>query len=375
MESIFTSLKIRWKILRAFIYKEILQILRDKRMRIVLFIAPLMQLMVFGIALSTETRNIKLAIFTIHSSSVGMWDLYNRALGTKWFIPAQVSGQEPFEWVQSGEADAVLVEPLGGLDRRNANGVGTVQLLINAQNSVRAQAIENYMKAISAQVFLDPKLNLKAGLSFDIRSLYNPTFETSMFMVPGVLSLLVCLVTILLTSMAVAREREVGTMETLIAAPLDGLDLLLGKTVPFIILGSIQTPLILSFAVFAFGLPIRGPLLMLAIASLLMIIATVSIGLLISTISKNQQQAMLGGFLYLFPSFLLSGLLFPIENMPLYIQPLAYVNPLTHYIDLLRNILLIGGELNYFIFHSFVLFVIGNILGYFAYRRFQKMLV
>lgn len=364
----------RWLILKAFIKKEILQTLRDPRMRVVLFVAPLLQLTIFGVALSSETRNVKLAVFGLPSEQ-SLNDLYERALGTRWFIPAQVSGSDPFEWVRSGDADAVLVSPVSGLDRQMARGLGKIQLLINAQNSSRAQAIESYIKAVSQKVFLDPTGQGAPGFHFEIRSLYNPTFETSRFMVPGVLSMLVCLVTILLTSMAVSREKEVGTIETLTASPVDTWDLMLGKTVPFIILGCIQTPLILIFAVVAFGLPVRGPLLMLAGASLLMIMATVSIGLLISTIAKNQQQAMLGGFMYLFPSYLLSGLMFPIENMPLYFQPFSYINPLTHYIGLLRNILLIGGDLNYFLYHIFILLLIAGLIATLAFRRFKSMLI
>jgi ABC-2 type transport system permease protein len=174
--------------------------------------------------------------------------------------------------------------------------------------------------------------------------------------------------------MAVAREKEVGTIETLISSPLDSWDLLMGKTVPFIILGSLQTPLILGFAVLAFGLPIRGPFWMLTVASILMVVATVAIGLMISTFAKDQQQAMLGGFMYLFPSYLLSGLMFPIENMPFYFQPFAYINPLTHYMGLLRNILLVGGELRYFCVHSLIILSIAIALGWIALRRFRSML-
>jgi ABC-2 type transport system permease protein len=360
----------RLRVLRAFVKKEIFQILRDPRMRMILFVAPMAQLTLFGVAISNETRNVRLAIYA-KPQDVIMRDFYNRAIGTKWFIPANTAGSDPFEWVKSGEADAVVIAPGQGLSHSVQKG-GTLQILINAQNSNRALAIESYLKIIANQSFKTAQANVWP-LHFDIRALYNPTFETSHFMVPGVLSMLVCLVTILLTSMAVAREKEVGTIETLTSAPLDSWDLLLGKTVPFIILGSLQTPLILGFAVLVFGLPMRGPLLMLIVATLLMIMSTVSIGLLISTISRNQQQAMLGGFMYLFPSYLLSGLMFPIENMPFYFKPFAYVNPLTHYMGLLRNILLIGGDTQYFIFHTLVLTIITLIIGAFALKRFKAM--
>lgn len=363
----------RFHLVRAFVIKEILQVLRDRRMRIVLFIAPLLQLTIFGVAISNETRNIRIAYWAKESDQ-GIKDFYQRVLGTQWFIPAQTQGEDPFNWVQSGQADVVLVGGAQELLLKNQESAGKIQLLINAQNSGRAYSIESYLQAISNQIFQPPG-GAARGLQFEIRALYNPSFETSVFMVPGVLSMLVCLVTILLTSMSVAREKEMGTIETLTAAPLGSLDLLLGKTIPFVILGCLQAPLILTFAVAVFHLPVRGPIFMLALATLLMVLATVSIGILISTLSRNQQQAMLGGFMYLFPSYLLSGLMFPIENMPFYFQPLAYINPLTHYMALLRNILLMGGDHSYFFIHSFVLLCITVFLGILAHKRFRALLV
>lgn len=365
--------KSRIPILKAFVKKEILQVLRDPRMRLVLFVAPLLQLVIFGVAISSETKNVRLAV-SASPSDVGLNDLYRRSVSTKWFIPAQVTGRDPFEWVRGGEADAVLIAPAGGLERDRIRDGGKIQFLINAQNSSRAQSIESYMKSIMREVYGSHDAASQAGIRFETRSLYNPTFETSMYMVPGVLSMLVCLVTILLTSMSVAREREIGTIETLTAAPIDTLDLVLGKSVPFVLLGSAQAFLIMIFGVLVFNLPVRGPIWMLAVSSVLMLVATVSIGLLISTVARNQQQAVLGGFMYLFPSYLLSGLMFPIENMPIYFKPFAYVNPLTHYMGLLRNILLIGGDLNYFLIHSAVLGFIAIGVVSVAFYRFKAML-
>jgi ABC-2 type transport system permease protein len=362
----------RTQVLKAFIKKEIAQIIRDKRMRLVLFVAPLMQLMIFGLALSSETRNVRLASIS-KSGDVYMSDLVQRALSTSWFIPAKTTGNEPIDWINSGQADAVLIAPEGGTGNAMAHGRGAIQLLISAENNLRAQSIEAYLKAILQAVHGTTEIG--PSLRFDVRALYNPTFASSRYMVPGVMSMLVCLLTILLTSMAVAREKEIGTIETLTSAPIDSIDLMLGKTIPFIILGSIQLPLVLAFAVLAFDLPLRGPLWMLAISSIFMLASTVSIGLFISTIAKNQQQAMFGGFMYLLPSFLLSGLLSPIENMPVIIQPLAYINPLTHYMGLLRNILLIGGDPIYFVKHTGILLIIAIVIATFAMRRFKAMLI
>jgi len=358
----------------GFIQKEIKQTLRDPRMRIFLFVAPLIQLTVFGLALSNETRNVRLAAFYQPGDMV-MQDIIIRAMASQWFIPAEVSGNDPFSWVQSGQADAVLVAPVNHLSRDIERGGASLQLLINAKNSPRAQAIRTYIRSILHEVTDDPQSQHNGlPIQFDVRALYNPTFKTSIYMVPGVLSMLVCLVTIVLTSMSVAREREVGTFETLIASPVRSVELLLGKTIPFLLLGMVQVPLILTAAVVLFGLPIKGSLFLLMLAAFFFILTTVSIGILISTIARTQQQAMLGGFLFLFPAILLSGLMFPVENMPIYMKILAQMNPLTHFIALLRNILLKGGGGAFYITHVGVLGGLALACMILATYRFRKVI-
>ncbi|MGZ3748162.1 MAG: ABC transporter permease [Pseudobdellovibrionaceae bacterium] len=356
--------------LKGFIFKELRQTLRDPRTRILLFVAPILQLGLFGVALSTESRNIRLAISAKPGDFV-MRDLARRSFGSGWFIPAKVTGNDSFEWIRAGEADAVLIAPPTNLGHEMLQGRGQVQLLINAQNSLRAQAIENYFKAIIAETTADLQRDQGPTLNFEVRALYNPTLETSVYMVPGVMSMLVCLVTLTLPSMSVAREREMGTFETLVSAPIHPLELLAGKTLPFVLLGMVQVPLILAAGVILFKVPVRGSLFYLMIASLFFILNTVSIGILISTIARNQQQAMLGGFIFLFPAVLLSGLMFPIENMPIYMWAIAQVNPLSHFIGLLRNILLKGGSLPYFLTHAGILAGIAAVILTWATRRFR----
>jgi ABC-2 type transport system permease protein len=241
--------------------------------------------------------------------------------------------------------------------------------LINAQNVIRAQSIESYVRSILREVVALPGGG--SALRFDVRPMYNPTFETSVYMVPGVMCMLLCIVTILLTSMSLAREKEMGTLETLISAPVRSWEIVIGKTLPYVMLGMLQIPLILSAAVLLFGIPVRGPIIMLLVAGFFFVVTTVSIGLLISTLAGNQQQAMLGGFLFLFPAVLLSGLMFPIENMPLAMWLVAQVNPMTHFIGLLRNILLKGGSLDYFLTHASVLALSGAAFSFAAMKRFK----
>ncbi len=359
--------------LRGFIEKEIKQTLRDPRMRILLFVAPVMQLTIFGIALSNDVKNVRLAA-QYQPSDTWMQSLYDQSIASGWFIPAKTEGVDPFKWVQSGQADAVLVAPKETMPRARERGQGELQLLVNAQNVIRAQAVENYILAIARTLEQGSGGARAPLLRLFVRPLYNPTLETSVYLVPGVMCMLVCMVTIILTAMSIAREREIGTLETLIAAPVYPWEVILGKTVPFVMIGCIQLPLILSVGVFGFGIPFRGPVILLVAAALLFIITTVSIGLVISSFARNQQQAMLGGFLFLFPAVLLSGLLFPLESMPTPVYLVAQLNPLTHFIALLRNILLKGGDLRFFAIHAIPIAAIGALSLFTGLRKFHTTL-
>ncbi|XGC82396.1 ABC transporter permease [Bdellovibrio bacteriovorus] len=356
------------KTLWGFIKKEFRQTLRDPRMRFLLFLAPCVQLTIFGVALSTEAKNIRLSIVG-PPSDYSLQKIEQLALASGWFIPAITKSTDPFEQIQKGEADAVLVAPAGGLEASLGRQQGKVQLLVNATNVNRAQSIERYLLSIIASQY-----PLIAPLKFDLRVLYNPALRTSMFLVPGVMSLLVCLITVLLTSMSISKEKEMGTFETLISAPVTPEEVILGKTVPFVLLGLSNVPLIVLIAMVFFGMPMRGSVLLLLLSSFVFVCCTVGIGLFISTIARNQQQSMMGGFLYLFPSVLLSGLVFPIENMPWALRIFALINPLTYFIELLRNIMLKGGDLRLISFNLLILSAMAVTVITASWRKFKTTL-
>jgi ABC-2 type transport system permease protein len=193
-------------------------------------------------------------------------------------------------------------------------------------------------------------------------------------MVPGVMCLLVCLITVILTSTFIAREKEIGTFEMLISAPVSPTEILLGKTIPYLILGMSNLPLILGIAALGFGVPVRGSLLLLTAAALIFVCTTVTIGTLLSTVCANQQQATLAGLLFLFPAILLSGLLFPLENMPFILKAVAFINPLSHFLMILRNIMLKGGDFTFVSEHSAIIFLIGWVVAFWTLFRFKTTL-
>ncbi len=361
--------------LLGFFRKEMLQTLRDPRMRALVFAAPILQLLLFGYAISTEVRNIKLVV-RYAPGDVLARRLEKRALSSRWFLPAKTSGHDPFTWVQSGQADAVLVAPPGGLTRAAGRGGAQVQLLVDATQVIRARAIERYLQAILQEVLAEawPGAPAPPGLVFDIRMLYNPGMRTAFFLVPGVMVMLLCIVTILLTAMSLVRERELGTFETLIAAPLHNWEILLGKTLPFMLLGLFLVHLILGAAILIFGLPFRGAYWKFLLGGCMFVLTTISVGTLISTIARQQQQAMMATFLFIFPAVMLSGMMFPLENMPPVLGAVAFFNPLKYMLTLMRNILLKGGDDWVFWSNLGALCLIGVIAVGFSFNRFRQTL-
>lgn len=364
--------------LLAFIKKELIQALRDPRMKFILFVAPIVQMTIFGVAISNEVKNIRLAA-QFDSQDYVLRDVYERAIQGGWFIPAQASGgraQDPFALIRSGAADAVLVAPYEGFTRALGRGDATLQLLIDATNVTQAQAVESYLQTIIAQTLQDD-LNIHAPappIQFDLRVLFNPSLDTSIFMVPGVMTMLMVLTTLVLTNIAIVREKEMGTFEMLISAPVSKSEVIFGKTLPYVVIGMTNLPLILAVAMFVFRVPMRGSYLALIVATLAFVCTTVAMGTLISTFCRNQQQASMGGFLFMFPAIMFSGLIFPIENMPVSVRWMAFIDPLAHYLSLLRNIMLKGGDLSSMGSHIAVLAALAVVSGAVSFKRFHTTL-
>ena len=361
--------------IKGFIKKELIQALRDVRMRMIIFAVPAIQMTLFGLALTTEVRNIRLAIISQPEDTIAQ-KAAEKFYASGWFIPAKIDENDPFGQIKSQKAEVIIITPPGGLTKALNKGKGQIQVLIDATNSVRAQQIEKYVKAIIAGTVSDYSKDMpkKSALSFDIRVIYNPSMKSSVFMVPGVMCMVLGITTIILTSMSLAKEKETGTFETLIAAPVENWEILLGKTLPYVLLAMIDVPIILGVAVFLFDVPMRGGVWQIAVAALIFVCSTVSVGTLISTFAKTQQQAMMGGFIFTFPAVLLSGIMFPIENIPTIFKILAYINPLKYFVTLLRNIMLKGGNSEIFWSNTGILAVLSALAIFFAFKRFKQKL-
>jgi len=381
------------ELLRAFIKKEMAQALRDPRMKILLFVTPLIQLTIFGLALNSDIKNIKFYARPTANDPL-FTDIKRNAVGSQWFKP--VGGKETMvgeniDRFKSGRVEVMLYAPEGGLTQAFERGEGQLEAVIDGSNLVRARGIENYLASItsrtvgerigkpktydfSTEAQTKPSSAMISPIEFSTRILYNPEIKTSYNLVPGVLSMLVCIITIMLTSMSIAKEKEIGTFETLISAPISVKGILLGKTIPYIIIGCINLPLVFFVAVAGFDVPMRGSYIWLALATAFFLISTVSIGTMLSIVARNQQQAMMGSFIFLMPAILLSGVMFPIENMPLPLKIIAAFNPLRYFATLLRNIMLKGGDYSVLFTHTLALFLIAVASVTTAFKRFKMHL-
>lgn len=335
------------KTIFGFFRKEFVQALRDPRMRFMLIVTPMIQMTVFGLALSSDQKNIKLAAHAEMKDPL-MFDITRNAIGGGWFIKSDETIKtevDAFEKIRSGRAEAALLAPEGGLTNSVVRGHGKLQALIDSADLVRARSIDTYIHSIAVNSLEQyTGVSIQPPLEFEVRLLYNPETISAYYLVPGVMCMLICIITIVLTSMSIAKEKEIGTFETLISAPVGKMEILLGKTIPFLLIGSINLPLIMLVATVGFGVPMRGSYIEFAIASFFFLVTTVSIGTMISTIANNQQQAMMGGFIFLMPAILLSGIMFPVENMPFVFRVIANIDPLMYFITLIRNIMLKGGN-------------------------------
>jgi ABC-2 type transport system permease protein len=211
-------------------------------------------------------------------------------------------------------------------------------------------------------------------VKLETRAWFNENLESRNFYVPGVIAIIVMLITLMLTSMAVVREKEIGTMEQIMVTPITSVEFILGKTVPFALIGFADVVLITVLGVFWFDVPIRGSLLLLFVATALYLLTTLAIGLFISTVSQTQQQAMMSTFFFYFPAVLLSGFMFPIANMPVVVQWLTYLNPLRYFLVIVRGVFLKGVGPDVLWPQMIALAVMGRVALWLAAKRFRKTL-
>lgn len=373
--------------------KEFIQTFRDRRMVGLIFIAPLFQLIMFGYAATTDIRNINIGVMD-RSRSLSSRELVRAFTSSDYFILARdLAGEDDLkDALARGKIDVALVIPSDYETRLSRGEQADVQFVFDGADSNFAQISAAYAMRIvesksrillAAQIERLRSLALaqgraapdsSPGLQSALRVWYNPELVSAYSMVPGVITMLLMIVPMILTGMAVTRERELGTIEQVIISPIASWELIMGKLLPFAVLGFIDVGLIVGAAVFLFEVPVRGSLLLLFFASGLFLFTTLGLGLFFSTISRTQQQAMFVNFMFMQPAVLLSGFMFPIENMPEAIQYLTYLNPMRYFLVIIRGIFLKGNGIEVLWPQLVPLAVIGIAIISAASLRFRRSL-
>ena len=372
--------------LRAMLIKEFIQVFRDPRMRIVLFVIPALQTVIFGYAVNMDVKNIPTAILDRDNSAESR-DLVAVMSSSGYFTPATRIERydEAGTLLDRGKVRVVLVIGHGFAADLRAGRATDVQVLLDGSDSNTAGVISGYLGRLSLaynnrlqvgyaarHLGLPPRIGRVELVS---RAWFNDNLESPSFYVPAVIAMILFIITMILSSLAIVREKEIGTIEQVIVTPIRKGEFILGKTLPFVLIGYIDVALISLVGALIFNVPVRGSLGLLFLATTLFLMSSLGAGLLISTVSQTQQQAMMTAFFIIFPAMLLSGFAFPIANMPEPAQWLTFLNPLRYYIVIIRGIFLKGIGLEILWPQLAALGALGGVLLSLAVKRFHKTLV
>ncbi len=355
------------------VIKEFRQVFRDPRMARVIFVAPVIQLLVFGYAVSTDISETP-TFLVDHDRSQASRELVDALTASRYF---EIVGRSdrPSDLVlalQKGDAVVGLTIPVN-FSRDMTSGAGSrLQLLFDGTNSNTASVAQGYAERIVADFARERSGGFPLAIELRDRPWFNPNLESRDYNVPAVVGALILLVCLLLTSLAIVREREIGTLEQLKVSPLTAGDLIAGKTIPFALIGLVDLTIVTAVALYWFEVPFRGSFALLLAASALYILSALGIGLFISSISTTQQEAFMASFLVFLPAILLSGFMFPVASMPEVFQWVTLVNPVRHYIEIVRAVFLKGAGFEALTSQFVALFVIGTSVLVFATWRFQK---
>jgi len=381
-----------WERIREIIIKELRQTFREPRLRAMLFVPPVIQLLVFGFAVNLDVDHARIA-----------WMDGDRTPESRELL-AGFQGSGRFDVVATPDRDAdmqdlldrgaivasIRVFPGFGADLRRGR-TAQVQLLVDGTNSNTASLVASYAGEILTRFGGTQQANqrrkqplmreLRVPANFDSPSVepvtrvwFNPELKSRMYFVPGVMVNILMIITVMLTSMAIVREKEIGTMEQLMVTPVRPIEIMLGKTLPFALVGMVQVILVTTVALVVFRVPFRGSPLLLLGSAILYLMTMLGTGLFISTISQTQQQAMMAVFFFTTPAFMLSGFAFPIQNMPMAVQVITYLNPLRYFMEIVRGIFLKGTGLEVLWPQMLSLAVFGVSIVLLSALRFRKKL-
>mgnify|MGYP000044064185 CR=1 FL=1 len=353
------------KQLYTFVRKEFLHVLRDKKTLLILFGLPVVQILIFGFALTNEVKHA--TVFVRDDAH----DDASRALIER------IDASQVFDVVFNGPANLDLIIPSGFANDLSHNGHASVQIITDASDPNRATTLSTYLTAIIADHQLD--LSEMQGIPYLIRTTtrftYNPQLKGAPNFVPGVMALVLMLVCVMMTSISIVREKELGTMEILLVSPFKPMMVIVAKVIPYLLLSIVNIISILLLSVFVLGLPINGSIPLLFSMSILFIITSLALGVLVSTIAATQQVAMLVSMMgMLLPTLLFSGFMFPIENMPLPLQLISNAIPAKWYYNIVKAVMIKGLGMDAIMKEAAILLGMSVLLTAISVRRFKVRL-
>jgi len=365
--------------IKNLVIKEFIQAFRDKRMILFMFVTPVLQLIMFGYVATMDVNNISTAFYDLDKSYESR-ELARRLESSGYFTigygPESPDGIK--DLIDRGKVlCAIQVNQGFGKDLRRGLPA-RIQMIVDGTDSNTAMIAMNYVNSIIFKYSKDiagKQINVQfSSVDFRTRIWYNPDLRSRNYYVPGVIALIVMLTCLMLTSMAVVRERETGTMEQLMVTPIRPVELMLGKTIPFAAIGFADMLIVTVVGVFWFNIPIKGAFLFLFLCTTVYLLSVLGIGLFISTLSKTQQQAMMATFFFFQPAILLSGFATPIENMPEVFQYITYLNPLRYFLVIVRGIFLKGAGMGVLWPQVAALAILGVVIITLSSLRFKKRL-
>lgn len=338
--------KLNMKQLLTFIRKEFYHVLRDKRVLLMLFGLPIIQVILFGFALSNEIKNTGIAIFDQDKSAVSS-ALISKINANKYFdVDKNITNSNQFqEAFKDGKTKILLVIPSDFSENLNLQKKANLQIIIDGTDINLGNQISNYLQNIILDFYKNQAKNTiqTYNVTPEIRMLYNPQLKGAPNFVPGVMALILLIVCVMMTAIAIVKEKETGTMEILLVSPMKPQFVIIAKAVPYFILSMLIVLVILVLSYFLLDLPIKGSLILLLFVSTIFILTNLLIGILISIFVKTQQQAMLISLIAtMLPTLMLSGFMFPIENMPIPLQVISNIIPAKWYYIMIKNIMIKG---------------------------------
>lgn len=371
------------KLILHFIKKEFLQFKRDPKMFGIILLSPIIQLILLGYALNMEVEIVHTAVLDNNRTNESR-EFIRNFNGSKYFnIDYYCDNYDELQKkIDDGDVILGIVIPKEFSADKAKGKVTPVQFIIDGSDGNSGAITIGYVQSIvrkySERTALEylkgkGKINFSVPLKAETRAWFNPEFETRVYMVPAIVGLLLSIVTIILTSLAIVKEKEIGTLEQLIVTPIKPYQMILGKLLPFLLLGFVSVGIILTAMVVVFGIPIKGSFSFLLLSSFAFVLSTLGLGLFVSTITKTQQQAMMIAiFVILMPMIYLSGFAFPIENMPEAIQWITYIIPLRYFLTIIRGVILKGLGFEQLWPELIILFVFGFVILIFSSMRFSK---